>query len=75
MEDQINQYLAGLSLPQALTLDIKKNSTDPLKDRTNLMIKNALGGFVLLFICLLLFLDLKLAFWISMGVPISLWAV
>ena len=48
MEDQINQYLAGLSLPQALTLDIKKNSTDPLKDRTNLMIKNALGGFVLL---------------------------
>ncbi|MEM6602674.1 MAG: efflux RND transporter permease subunit, partial [Pseudomonadota bacterium] len=71
MEDQINQYLKTLDLPEGLSLDVKKNSTNPLKDRTNLMIKNALSGFVLLFICLLLFLDLKLAFWISMGVPIS----
>ena len=43
MEKQINTYLANMTLPHALTLGIKKNSTDPLKDRTNLMIKMRLA--------------------------------
>ncbi len=33
---------------------------------------NAILGFFLVFICLLLFLDLKTSFWTAMGIPISL---
>ena len=71
LEKEVNAYLETLSLPDGVTVDIKNNRTDTLKDRINLMMKNAVGGFILLFICLLLFLDLKLAFWISAGVPIA----
>lgn len=71
IEKAVNSYLETLALPQGIKVDIRNNSTIQLKERANLMIDNVIGGFVLLFICLLLFLDLKLAFWISMGVPIA----
>ncbi|MFT6083874.1 MAG: multidrug efflux pump subunit AcrB [Dasania sp.] len=71
IEKSVRDYLEGLNIPNNIDVKIKFNRTDALKDRANLMIKNALIGFILLFIALILFLDLKLAFWISMGVPIS----
>ena len=37
----------------------------------DLLISNARLGLVLVFICLSFFLDLKLAFWVMMGIPIS----
>ena len=35
------------------------------------MFRNGLGGFVLVFLVLALFLELRLAFWVSLGIPIS----
>ena len=42
-----------------------------LRDRISLMMRNALLGFALVFIILLLLLDLKLAVWTSAAIPIS----
>ena len=36
-----------------------------------LMLRNGFTGFVLVFLLLALFLDLQLAFWVSLGIPIS----
>jgi multidrug efflux pump subunit AcrB len=41
------------------------------RDRISLLARNAIIGFTLVFLLLVLVLDLRLAFWVSMGVPIS----
>lgn len=71
MEAALKQYLESITVPADMNVKVTFNRTNALKDRANLMTKNALVGFILLFIALILFLDLKLALWISMGVPIS----
>ncbi|MBI1373090.1 MAG: MMPL family transporter [Phycisphaera sp.] len=42
-----------------------------LESRIDLLGRNALYGLILVFLCLTLFLDLRLAFWTTMGIPIS----
>lgn len=71
IESSLRGYLKTLALPEAISISIWKNSTDILRARMSLMARNAIMGFVLVFICLLLFLDLKLAVWTSLGIPIS----
>lgn len=71
VEQQIKEYLTTLELPKNLNVSLWKNRTDVLRDRINLLSRNAIMGFTLVFIALLLFLDLKLAFWTSIAIPIS----
>lgn len=71
MEETLNTYLETLIVPSDMIVKVQLNNTDSFKDRSNIMINNVIVGFILLFIALLLFLDLKLAFWISMGIPIA----
>ena len=42
-----------------------------LQSRMDLLIRNALSGLILVFIILALFLRLRLAFWVTLGIPIS----
>lgn len=71
IEAVVKQYLESVSIPPDMTLVIRDNDTDQLRDRTNLMLRNALFGFALVFLSLVLFLDLKLAFWTSVAIPVS----
>ena len=43
-----------------------------VQDRIDMLIKNGLQGLILVFLCLAVFLDLRLAFWVAMGIPVSL---
>lgn len=71
VERQVFDYLNNLELPKGLEVDVWESETERLKDRMNLLARNGIMGFCFVFIILLLFLDLKLAFWTSLGVPIS----
>ena len=71
MTRSIRDYLKQLDLPKGLEVQVWKDETDILKGRMNLLVRNGIIGYALVFIALLLFMDLKLAFWTSMGVPIS----
>ena len=71
MEKEITRYVEGIELPDNINLAVWKNQTDVLVDRINLLLRNAIMGFALVFIALLLFLDLKLAFWVAFAIPIS----
>ncbi len=42
-----------------------------IQDRIDLLLKNGLQGILLVFIILALFLNLRLAFWVALGIPIS----
>ena len=67
----IKEYLSNVKLPNGLKISIAKDETVVLKDRISLMVRNGILGFMLVFLILLLFLDLKLAFWTSAAIPIS----
>lgn len=69
--NQVKSYLETVKLPEGLELSLQEDDTINLTDRISLMSRNAIVGFVLVFLLLLLFLDLKLAFWISMAIPVS----
>lgn len=71
IEEKVNAYIETLTLPHGLKLDIANSQTEILRDRINLLLRNAILGFALVFLTLVFFLDLKLAFWTSMGIPIS----
>ncbi|MGD1974730.1 MAG: efflux RND transporter permease subunit, partial [Desulfobacterales bacterium] len=45
-----------------------------VESRIDLMLRNGLQGILLVFIALALFLNLRLAFWVALGIPISFMA-
>jgi len=58
-------------LPEGVSIGIWEDNSKFLRSRMNLLQRNAMLGLCLVFLCLALFLDLKLAFWTTMGIPIS----
>ncbi|ASJ95775.1 MULTISPECIES: efflux RND transporter permease subunit [Shewanella] len=58
------------TLPEYAKLDTWGDLTHYLKGRLNMMLSNMFYGALLVFIILALFLDLRLAFWVMMGLPV-----
>ena len=57
-------------LPEGVTLDAWQDITYYLKERLGMMLKNLAVGALLVFIVLALFLEIKLAFWVMLGIPV-----
>lgn len=68
----INAYLEKkrLEFPDNITADTWGDSSFYLADRLNMMIKNMLMGAFLVFCVLSIFLKIKLAFWVMVGLPV-----
>ncbi|MGH0029887.1 MAG: efflux RND transporter permease subunit [Myxococcota bacterium] len=71
--EQVKSYAAGSigRLPGGLELTVWRDGAQYLRDRLNILLDNGRTGFVLVFVVLALFLRLRLAFWVSLGVPIA----
>ncbi|NLP57876.1 efflux RND transporter permease subunit [Lutibacter sp. B1] len=54
-----------------IQINVSSDSSIPLKQRTELLIKNAVMGVLLVLFFLALFLNVRLAFWVAFGLPIS----
>lgn len=59
------------NLPSSLQLSIWNDTTEIFTSRMNLLQKNALLGLSLVIIILGLFLEIRLAAWVMLGIPIS----
>jgi len=57
-------------LPDTVTVEYWGELTQFLSDRLNLMLTNMVQGAILVFLVLALFLQLKVAFWVMLGLPI-----
>lgn len=68
----VNQYLdkKRAEFPANISADSWGDSSFYLADRLNMMIKNMLMGAFLVFIVLAIFLRIKLAFWVMVGLPV-----
>ncbi|GAA3634543.1 efflux RND transporter permease subunit [Flavivirga jejuensis] len=52
-------------------LDVSSDSSITLTQRTDLLVKNAVMGVLLVLLFLAIFLNARLAFWVALGIPIS----
>ena len=59
------------TLPEGIDIGIYNDRSVMLKSRVDLLLRNMALGLILVSIMLGLFLDVKLAFWVTLGIPIS----
>lgn len=59
------------SLPPGIGIDIWQDSSTVFRERIDLLLRNAAMGLVLVLFVLGMFLEIRLAFWVTMGIPIS----
>jgi multidrug efflux pump subunit AcrB len=59
------------NLPKGIFVDTLSDRSEVYRQRLNLLLRNAYIGLGLVLILLGFFLDRRLAFWVSMGIPIS----
>jgi multidrug efflux pump subunit AcrB len=69
----VKDYVANGSsfLPDELQMDTWRDYSILFEGRLSLLSKNALGGLVLVFIILMLFLSPQLAFWVALGIGVA----
>ena len=58
-------------LPEGIELSIVLDMSQLFAQRVDLLLRNAYMGLALVFLCLALFLEIRLAFWVGLGIPIS----
>lgn len=59
------------ALPPGIQMDSWMDMSEMYKQRMDLLSRNALMGLALVILVLGLFLDMRLAFWVTLGIPIS----
>ena len=57
------------NLPDGVSLDVSRDSSEQYEDRLSLLLKNAWMGLALVMILMALFLEARLAFWVTLGIP------
>ncbi len=70
---KVKDYVRRLrpNLPAGVGIDFFGDRSLILKSRLNLLLRNMAMGLVLVSLVLGAFLELKLAFWVTMGIPVS----
>ena len=59
------------SLPEGIGISILRDNAKAYRQRAELLIRNGILGILLVLVILGIFLELRLAFWVMMGIPIS----
>lgn len=72
MVSAVKNYAAAVKLPPGFELAVWADQSIDVKDRLRMLVENGLQGLVIVFVILTLFLDIKIAFWVAMGIPFSM---
>lgn len=73
ISDAVKDYIEEnrQNFPDEVELELWDDRSEIYRDRINLLLKNAFQGLILVLIVLGLFLEIRLAFWVTLGIPIS----
>ncbi len=73
ISDKVTELMSSLKeeLPAGIKTTIVNNKSDIYDQRIDLMLRNGITGLLLVLFLLGTFLELRLAFWVMMGIPIS----
>lgn len=70
--EKINTYVEEFNEKNSnVQLDVVFDSSITLKQRTNLLLENGIMGIILVLFFLSMFLNIRLAFWVALGLPIA----
>jgi multidrug efflux pump subunit AcrB len=71
--ETVRNYVAAQKphLPPGLSLSVWADTSRIIKGRLRLLTNNGLIGLVLVLLCLWLFMNLRLAFWVAAGLPVA----
>ncbi|MFC1824862.1 efflux RND transporter permease subunit [Thermodesulfobacteriota bacterium] len=74
--DTVKKYITEIrpSLPEGMEIGFFSDRSKILRSRIQLLLKNMAIGLVLVITLLGLFMNLRLAFWVTLGIPISFMA-
>ena len=74
VSDAVRQNMSTINanLPPGLSLASQNDRSEHYRQRMDLMMRNGYLGLGLVFILLAVFLEARLAFWVSLGIPISI---
>jgi multidrug efflux pump subunit AcrB len=71
ISQQVRHYLRDNPLRGGVQIYVWQDEAINFKERLNLLLENAISGLILLFIVLILFLNIRLSFWVSVGIVTS----
>ncbi len=73
VSDATREHVDALkgSLPGGLEVAVLRDMSDVYRQRLSLLLRNGACGLILVFGLLAVFLELRLAFWVTMGIPVS----
>lgn len=73
VSDATHEVLGELksTLPPGVHISIRDDDSLIFKERLSLLLKNGFVGLLLVFVVLGAFLELRLAFWVTLGIPTS----
>lgn len=58
-------------IPPGVSLELTNDMTSIVRDRLKMLVENGFQGFLLVFLALFLFFNLRFSLWVSMGLPVS----
>jgi multidrug efflux pump subunit AcrB len=70
--EAVKNYVANKQVPAGYKIETWGDISVDVVDRINLLSRNGIQGLILVFVVLAIFLELRLAFWVAMGIPISI---
>ncbi len=68
--DAVHAYVDQAELPSGYSLQVWGDTSVDVADRMRMLRSNGIQGLCFVFILLALFLEFRLAFWVSLGIPI-----
>ncbi len=67
----IREYIKDSQIPTGLEMNVWQDRSEYFQSRLALLLRNAITGLLLVFGILVLFLRVRLALWVTLGIPIS----
>ncbi len=72
MVDVVRDYVDRTEPPDGYRFVVWGDSSTEVRGRLSLLLRNGFQGLLLVFLVLTLFLEMRLAFWVALGIPISI---
>ncbi len=70
--DEVFEFVDQRVMPPGYSLLVMSDSSEPVRSRMAMLTKNGWMGLCLVFLMLAIFLEMRLAFWVALGIPVSL---
>lgn len=71
ISDQVRSFVDTLEPPRGYSVRAWGDESADVRDRIRMLRSNGLQGGIIVFLLLAIFLELRLAFWVAVGIPVA----